>query len=68
MPLPLSPGVKRKLPALTLAAETNCPLLTAAPDNVRLPAPGRVVILTLASVLAGESLESEKPKSATVKV
>ncbi len=51
-----------------LAAETNCPAATAAPESVRLPAPGRVVTLTLDSALAGASFGSVKPKSATLKV
>ena len=51
-----------------LAADTNCPEVTATPDSVRLPAAGGVLIFTAASVLDGASLGSVKPKSATVKV
>ena len=36
--------------------------------KVKLPAPGRVVILTASSALAGLSFGSLKPKSAAVKV
>jgi hypothetical protein len=55
-----------------LAAETNCPALTATPDRVRLPAAGRVVIFTLSRVLAPPaaitSFGSVRPKSALLKV
>src|ERR1043166_8109446 len=51
-----------------LAADTNCPAVTATPDSFRLPAAGKVVILTAASALAGVSLGSVKPKSLAVNV
>ena len=49
-------------------ADTNCPEVTATPDSVRLPATGGVLIFTAASVLAGVSPGSVKPKSAAVNV
>ena len=51
-----------------LAAATNCPAATAAPERLRLPASGKVLIFTAASALDGTSLGSVKPKSAPVKV
>ena len=42
--------------------------MTATPLSVRLPAPGRVVIFTASSALAGLSLASLKPKSAVANV
>ena len=50
------------------AALTNWPVATTAPLLVSDPAPGRVVIFTAASALAGASAGSVKPKSATLKV
>ena len=50
------------------AAETNWPALTVAPDNVRLPAPGRVVIFTALKVFGGALPVSRKPKSAVPNV
>ena len=44
------------------------PAVTATPDNVKLPAPGIVVIVTAVSALAGLSLGSVKPKSAAANV
>ena len=38
-----------------LAAVTNWPAVTAAPDSVRLPAPGMVVIRTLAKAFAPDT-------------
>ena len=61
-------GVNFKLPALMFATETNWPTVTATPESVKLPAPGKAVILMLSSTLTGESLGSVKPKSAAVKV
>ena len=50
------------------AALMKSPALTSTPLSVRLPAPGRVVIFTAASALAGLSAASLKPKSAAANV
>jgi hypothetical protein len=50
------------------AALTNCPAVTATPESLRLPAAGSVEILTAASALPEESLESLMPKSAAENV
>src|SRR3954469_14245899 len=50
------------------AAETSCPAVTTTELFVSDPAPGTVVIFTAASVFAGESLGSVKPKSAAANV
>ena len=50
------------------AALMHWPAVTATPDRVRLPAPGKVVMVTALSALAGLSLGSVKPKSAVTKV
>ena len=42
-------------------AETNWPAVTATPLSVSEPAPGKVVIFTASSVLAGLSPVSLKP-------
>ena len=67
MPLALAAAVKVRLPALMLATETNWPVATALPASFKLPAPGRVVTLTLARALgppaAAASVGSVKPKS-----
>src|SRR3569833_467915 len=47
---------------------TNWPAVTATLLSVRVPAPGRVVILTASRLLAGLSLGSVKPKSDAAKV
>ena len=54
------------------ATDTNCPAVTATPESASEPAPGTVVILTLASALAPATLpasvRSVNPKSAAVNV
>ena len=67
IPLALLAGVKRSKPPLRSATTMNCPLVTATPLSVRVPAPGSVLIFTARSVLAGESLVSLNPKSAAAK-
>ena len=57
-----------KLPELMLATLMLWPAVTATPDNVKLPAPGTVVIVTALSALAGLSFGSVKPKSAAANV
>ena len=48
-----------------LASVTSWPVVMATPESLSVPVVGSVVILTLAKALAGLSLESVKPKSAT---
>ena len=61
-------GVNRSNPPLTSATAINCPLVTATPLSVRVPADGSVLIFTASRVLAGKSLVSLNPKSAAAKV
>ena len=64
-PLALAAGVYTKLPML--AKLMLWPAVTATPLKVRLPLPGKVVMVTAAKLLAGLSFGSLKPKSAAVK-
>ena len=66
LPLPLRGGVHVSKPML--AAGTTCPAVTATPFKNKTPDGGNVVTITLCKVLAGVSLGSVKPKSATVNV
>ena len=68
LPRALAPGVKTRLPAVSCAAVTSEPALKAAPDRVRVPAAGRLLILTAARAFAAASSGSVKPKSAAVSV
>ena len=61
VPFALAAGVQVKLGIF--AALTIWPTVTATPDSFKEPVVGKVVILTLANVLAGVSLGSVKPKS-----
>jgi hypothetical protein len=51
-PLWLGAGVNLKPPAATAAADTDCPLVTAMPASVSVPAAGSVAIFTLSSAFA----------------
>src|SRR5439155_18528 len=65
LPRTLASAVKVSLPAVMSAAETKSPALSAGPPvTARVPAAGRVVILTASREFAGLSLASVKPKSA----
>ena len=57
-------GRNRSRPPLISATAIVCPLVTATPLSVRLPAPGSELIFTARSVFAGESFGSPNPKSA----
>ena len=61
-------GAKVRLPAVTSAAETRSPALTAAPFSSRLPSEGRVVISTstMPSPSASVKPKSERPKVTVV--
>ena len=63
----MAAGENRSKPPLTSVTAINCPLVTATPLSVRLPAAGSVLIFTARSVLAGESLTSLNPKSAVAR-
>jgi hypothetical protein len=65
-PLAFADGVKTRLPAAMLAAETDWPAVTATPESVRLPAAGKVAIVTLESDVPVSSA-SVNPKSAVLK-
>jgi hypothetical protein len=67
-PCAFSPGVYRRLPALTSAIAIDCPALTAPPFSVTSPALAKVVIVTASKGFAGASSGSVKPKSRAVKV
>ena len=64
----LATGVKTSRPRLMSATVMVWPALTAAPLLVRAPAPGRVLMRTALSALAGLSVASVKPKFAATKV
>ena len=67
MPLALATGVKTSLPALMSAMLMLWPTVTAAPPSVRLPAVGRLDMVTAIKALAGLSFASLNPKSVAAK-